>query len=369
MALQIGIVGLPNVGKSTLFNALTRSKGAESANYPFCTIEPNVGIVEVPDERLQKLAEMVNPEKIIPAAIEFKDIAGLVKGASKGEGLGNQFLHAIREVDAICHVVREFEDGDIAHVDGSVDPKRDCETIETELILADLESIEGQRDPSAALRASSPSRSGDVEKQKKLVLLDRMKDALDEGKMANTVDMTDEERRLSKHFNLLTNKPIIYALNITEEAMKNLDKDAQRTSLDLPEDAEIIGISAKIEEDLQSLSPEEALEMLKEMGTESSGLDKLIHAAYHALGYITYFTAGEKEVRAWNVQRGSTGPQAAGVIHTDFEKGFIRAETISYDDYVSCGGENGAKDAGKLRSEGKDYVVQDGDVMHFKFNV
>ena len=364
MALQIGIVGLPNVGKSTLFNALTRSKGAESANYPFCTIEPNVGIVEVPDTRLQTLAEMVKPEKIIPAAIEFKDIAGLVKGASKGEGLGNQFLHAIREADAICHVVREFEDGNITHVDGSIDPKRDCETIETELIIADLESIERQTD-----KVAGAARTGDKEKIKELALLERMKGALSEGRMANTIEMTPEERNISKQFNLLTNKPIIYALNVAESVISTIDMDQQRSNLGLPADAQIIAISAKIEEDLQELSQEEALEMLKEMGVESSGLDQLIHAAYAALGYITYFTAGEKEVRAWNVLAGSTGPQAAGVIHTDFEKGFIRAETISFDDYVSCNGELGAKEAGKMRSEGKDYIVQDGDVMHFKFNV
>jgi len=364
VALQIGIIGLPNVGKSTLFNALTRSKGAESANYPFCTIEPNVGIVEVPDERLHKLTEMVNPQKVIPAAIEFKDIAGLVKGASKGEGLGNQFLHAIREADAICHVVREFEDGDIVHVDGDIDPKRDCETIETELILSDLESIERQID-----KTSKTAKGGDKEKIKELALLEKVKQALAEGKMANTVEMNEEEQNIAKHFNLLTNKPIIYALNVAEGAMKNLNAESQRNSLGLPDDAQIIAISAKIEEDLQELSQDEALQMLKEMGVESSGLDKLIHAAYAALGYITYFTAGEKEVRAWNVLKGSSAPQAAGVIHTDFEKGFIRAETISYDDYVSCDGELGAKESGKMRSEGKDYIVQDGDIMHFKFNV
>ncbi|PIR52649.1 redox-regulated ATPase YchF [Candidatus Peregrinibacteria bacterium CG10_big_fil_rev_8_21_14_0_10_49_10] len=364
MALHIGIVGLPNVGKSTLFNALTRTKGAQAANYPFCTIEPNIGIVEVPDQRLQKLAEMVKPQKVIPAAIEFKDIAGLVKGASKGEGLGNQFLHAIRESDAICHVVREFQDGNVTHVDGSVDPKRDCEIIEMELILADLESIDKQID-----KTEGAARSGDKMKQKELSVLERMKAALASGKMANTVEMTDEEQRLSRHFNLLSAKPILYALNITEEAMKNVDPAAQRKTLGLPESAEVIAICAKIEDDLQDLSPEEGLEMLREMGVESSGLDQLIHAAYHALGYMTYFTAGPQEVRAWNVRRGSTAPQAAGVIHTDFEKGFIRAETIAYRDFVDCGGEQGAKEKGKMRSEGKEYLVQDGDIMHFKFNV
>lgn len=364
MALQIGIIGLPNVGKSTLFNALTRSKGAESANYPFCTIEPNVGIVEVPDARLRKLTEMVNPQKVIPAAIEFVDIAGLVKGASKGEGLGNQFLHAIREVDALCHVVREFEDSNITHVDGNIDPKRDCETIETELILADLDSIDNRID-----KTEGAARSGDKEKQKELSLLKRMKDALDAGKMANSVEMTSDEKNISKQFNLLTNKPIIYALNIAEGDMQSVNEDQQRSSIGLSEESQIIMVSAKIEEDLQDLSAEEAEEMLKEMGKESSGLDQLIHAAYAALGYITYFTAGEKEARAWNVLAGSTAPQAAGVIHTDFQKGFIRAETISYEDYVSCDGEQGAKEAGKMRSEGKEYVVQDGDVMYFKFNV
>ena len=364
MALQIGIIGLPNVGKSTLFNALTRSKGAQSANYPFCTIEPNVGIVEVPDTRLQTLTEMVKPQKVIPAAIEFVDIAGLVKGASKGEGLGNQFLHAIREVDALCHVVREFEDTNITHVEGTIDPKRDCETIETELILADLESIVKRID-----KVEGAARSGDKEKQKEFALLRRMKEALDTGKMAQTVEMTSEEKKLSRQFNLLTNKPIIYALNIAEKALQSANEAKQRTSLGLPPDAQIIMVSAKIEEDLQDLSLEEATEMLREMGVESSGLDQLIQAAYAALGYITYFTAGPKEARAWNVLRGASAPEAAGVIHTDFQKGFIRAETIAYADYVSLGGEQSAKVAGKMRSEGKEYVVQDGDVMYFKFNV
>lgn len=364
MALQIGIVGLPNVGKSTLFNALTRSKGAESANYPFCTIEPNVGIVEVPDERLTTLAEMVKPEKVIPAAIEFKDIAGLVKGASKGEGLGNKFLHAIREVDAICHVVRAFSDSNITHVDGTVDPKRDRETIEAELIISDLDSVEKQMD-----KVAGGARTGDKDKLKELALLERVKAVLHDGKLASSADCNEEEQGIVSQFHLLTDKPIIYAVNIAEDQMGSTDIESLRTNMGLSPDEQLITMSAKIEEDLQDLSPDEATEMLGEMGIDSAGLNKLIRAAHTALGYITYFTAGEKEVRAWNVRKGSSAPQAAGVIHTDFEKGFIRADTIGYEDFVACNGEQGAKEAGKMRSEGKVYIVQDGDIMHFKFNV
>ena len=363
MALAIGIVGLPNVGKSTLFNALTHSKGAEAANYPFCTIEPNVGIVEVPDERLQKLADLVHPQKIIPAAIEFVDIAGLVKGASKGEGLGNQFLHAIREVDAICHVVRAFEDSNITHVDGTIDPKRDRETIETELILADMETVANRIDKSAGA-----AKSGDKEKQKEMAVLEKLKGGLDAGKRAITVELSDDEHVLAKSFNLLTYKPLIYAVNIAEDQLQSANADEVRSVLQLEESDQAILISAKIEEDLHDLSADDAKEFLTELGVESSGLDKLIQAAYKALGYITYFTAGEKEVRAWNVRDGSTAPQAAGVIHTDFEKGFIRAETIAYSDYIAAGSEVKAREAGNMRSEGKDYIVQDGDVMLFRFN-
>lgn len=364
MALQIGIVGLPNVGKSTLFNALTRSKGAEAQNYPFCTIEPNVGIVEVPDERLSKLAEIVKPEKVIPAAIEFVDIAGLVKGASQGEGLGNKFLGAIREVDAICHVVRHFVDSDITHVEGGPDPKRDREIIEAELMIADLESIEARMDKMRSL-----AKSGDKEKIKELAIFEKIKAVLDDGKMAIEADVTPEEHRFLQSAQLLTYKPIIYACNVSESELHTVNIHDAKQEMSLPEDAELITISAKIEEDLRDLSPAEAKEFLTELGVTDSGLDRLIQAAYNALGYITYFTAGVKEVRAWNIPKGSTGPQAAGVIHTDFEKGFIRAETIAYEDYVGLGGEQKAKEAGKLRQEGKEYVVKDGDVLHFKFNV
>lgn len=364
MALQIGIVGLPNVGKSTLFNALTKSKGAEAANYPFCTIEPNVGIVEVPDVRLQKLAELVQPEKVIPAAIEFVDIAGLVKGASKGEGLGNKFLHAIREVDAICHVVRAFEDGNIIHVDGSVDPKRDRETIETELILADMEAVANRID-----KVKGGAKSGNKDQQKGLNILQKIQMSLNEGKRAINTELTEEEKGIARSFNLLTLKPLIYAVNIAENKLQSASIDEQRAGLQVHDDEQVILVSAKIEEDVMGLSDEEAAEFLQELGVDSSGLDKLIRAAYQALGYITYFTAGPKEVRAWNIRQGYTAPQAAGVIHTDFERGFIRAETIAYDDYVAAGTEAKAREAGKLRQEGKDYVVHDGDVMHFKFNV
>ena len=364
MALKIGIVGLPNVGKSTLFNALTRSSGAESANYPFCTIEPNVGIVEVPDDRLDTLARMVEPQKVIPAAIEFVDIAGLVKGASKGEGLGNKFLAAIREVDAICHVVRHFQDDDITHVEGSTDPKRDRDIIETELVIADLESIDGRISKLAGL-----ARSGDKEKIKELALIERVKAILEEGKPAISLECSDEESTFLKTAGLLTYKPIIYACNVAETELANLDSQTIHTEMALPASAEIVLISAKIEEDLRDLSAEDAQEFLTDLGVSDSGLSRLIRAAYSALGYITYFTAGPQEVRAWNVLAGSTAPQAAGVIHTDFERGFIKADTISYKDFVQFNGEAGAKEAGKMRQEGKEYIVEDGDVMHFKFNV
>jgi len=363
MALKIGIVGLPNVGKSTLFNALTRSKGAEAENYPFCTIEPNVGIVEVPDERIAKLTEMVKPEKVIPAAIEFVDIAGLVKGASKGEGLGNKFLAAIREVDAICHVVRHFEDSDITHVEGSTNPKRDREIIETELVIADLESLEGRID-----KVKGAANTGDKEKAKELAIYEKVKLVLSEGKMAIETDVTEEEDHFLRSAQLLTYKPLFFACNVAEDQLHTLKIEDAKKELDLTDD-EVVMISAKIEEDMRDLSPDDAKEFLAELGVHDSGLDRLIRAAYAALGYITYFTAGPQEVRAWNIPDGFTAPQAAGVIHTDFERGFIKAETIAYQDFVDGGGEQGAKESGKLRQEGKDYVVQDGDVMHFKFNV
>ena len=363
MALKIGIVGLPNVGKSTLFNALTGSRGAQAANYPFCTIDPNVGIVEVPDVRLQKLVELVSPEKVIPATVEFVDIAGLVKGASKGEGLGNKFLAAIREVHAICHVVRAFEHGDIIHVDGSVEPKRDRETIEMELILADLEHIGNRID-----KTESAAKTGDKEKVKELALLQKLKTHLDAGEVAIRLELDKEEKVIMRTIPLLTYKPILYAINVSEEQLANMDPAEMKRQMGMNDNEELVLICAKIEEDLHDLSLDERREYLESIGA-SSGLSQLIHAAYAALGYITYFTAGPQEVRAWTVTKGSTAPQAAGVIHTDFEKGFIRAETIAYDDYIAGKGEQGAKEAGKLRSEGKEYIVHDGDVMHFRFNV
>lgn len=356
---------MPNVGKSTLFNALTRSQGAMAANYPFCTIDPNVGIVEVPDTRLKKLTELVNPKKVIPAAIEFVDIAGLVKGASKGEGLGNAFLSHIREVDAICHVVRAFTGDDIIHVEGSVDPARDRATIETELALADLQSLQKRME-----KMEGGARTGDKEKIAELAVAKKIETALQDGKLASTVTFEKkEEQVIAKSFQLLTAKPMIYAVNVAEQELSTVHADTARQNLKLDPSVHVIIISAKIEEDLQQLSPEESAVFLADLKVTSSGLDRLIQAAYTALGYITYFTAGPEEVRAWTVTRGMTAPQAAGVIHTDFEKGFIRAETISYKDFVQYKGEAGAKEAGKLRQEGKEYVVQDGDVMHFKFNV
>ncbi|MDD5103584.1 MAG: redox-regulated ATPase YchF [Candidatus Peribacteraceae bacterium] len=363
MALHIGIVGLPNVGKSTLFNALTHTRGAQAANYPFCTIEPNVGVVEVPDARLQKLAELVHPEKIIPAAIEFVDIAGLVRGASKGEGLGNQFLAAIREADAICEVVRLFEGGDIIHVEGSVDGKRDRETVETELCLADLDALERRVE-----KVRGAARTGDKEKQRELVLIEKLLAVLKAGNFASTADLSPEERFFANGFQLLTLKPVLYAANVGEQELHRMSTHAARALLALPATAQTIIVSAKIEEDLQDLSPTEAQEFLKDLSVTSSGLDQLITAAYAALGYETFFTAGPQEVRAWTIAKGSTAPQAAGVIHSDFEQGFIRAETIGYEDYVTLGGELKAKEAGKMRAEGKDYIVQDGDVMHFRFS-
>lgn len=364
MSLKIGIVGLPNVGKSTLFNALTRSHGAQAANYPFCTIEPNVGVVEVPDERLKKLAELVSPEKIVPAIVEFVDIAGLVKGASKGEGLGNAFLSHIREVDAICHVVRVFEGGDVIHVDGSVDPKRDRETIEAELCIADLDRVTKKID-----KIQGGARTGNKELAKELAVLEKVNAALQAGKLASTVELGKEEIPYLRAMQLLTAKRMIYGLNTDENSLATLALADAKKRAGLDDKDTAILVSAKIEEELIALSPEEGKAMLKELGVQSSGLDLLIRAAYDALGLQTYFTAGVKEVRAWTVRRGATAPEAAGVIHTDFEKGFIRAETIAYADYVASGGEHQAKEAGKMRIEGKEYIVQDGDVMHFRFNV
>ncbi len=365
MPLRIGIVGLPNVGKSTLFNALTRSRQAAAANYPFCTIDPNIGVVEVPDERLAKLAAIVHPEKIIPATAEFVDIAGLVRGASKGEGLGNKFLSHIRDVHAVCEVIRFFEGGDVLHVEGATDPKRDREILETELTLSDLDVLNRRIDTIAGA-----ARTGNIEKQEELVLAEKMKAALEQGILAHAVPFDEEERAVVLSWNLLTGKPILYAANVSEEQLKDFDVDTARQVLALPPgNIDIIPISAKLEEELQDLPPNEGKALLLELGVTSSGLDQLVAAAYALLGYISFFTAGPKEVRAWTVAKGTKAPQAAGVIHTDFEKGFIRAETIAYDDFIRSGGEQGAKEAGKLRIEGKDYVIQDGDVMHFRFNV
>jgi GTP-binding protein YchF len=364
MALQIGIVGLPNVGKSTLFNALTRSKGAMAANYPFCTIDPNVGIVEVPDERLRKLTELIVPKKTVPAAVEFVDIAGIVRGASKGEGLGNKFLSHIREVDALCHVVRVFEGTDIIHVEGSVDPKRDRETIETELVLADLDSLQKRID-----KLQGSVRTGDKEKIIENDVAKKIEAVLQQNKLANTTELSKDELIIAKQFQLLTAKPMIYAVNTAEDQMSQTTAENARAQLGLGPTAQVVIISAKIEEDLQDLSDEDAKMFLQDLGVTSSGLDRLIRGAYEALGYQTYFTAGVQEVRAWTVKKGATAPEAAGVIHTDFQKGFICADTIAYNDFVQAGTEAKAKETGKMRMEGKTYIVQDGDVMHFKFNV
>ncbi len=364
LALKIGIVGLPNVGKSTLFNALTRSRGAQAANYPFCTIEPNVGIVEVPDSRLWDLAKIVDPKKVVPAAIEFVDIAGLVRGASKGEGLGNKFLAAIREVDAICEVVRCFTGGDILHVEGTIDPKRDREIIEAELQIADLDSVTKRLE-----KIRQAAKTGDKEKAKEVAAFEKIETALKAGTMAIAVDLTEDEELLVSDIHLLTRKPFLYAANVAESDLAAAKVEDLRAQIGLPSSGSVVAVSAKLEEDLIDLSPEEGSEFLRSLGVHSSGLDRLVRTAYEALGYITYFTAGPQEVRAWNVMQGATAPQAAGVIHTDFERGFICADTIAFADYIAGSGEAGAKLAGKLRQEGKSYRVNDGDVMHFKFNV
>ncbi|KKP40571.1 MAG: GTP-dependent nucleic acid-binding protein EngD [Candidatus Peregrinibacteria bacterium GW2011_GWF2_33_10] len=363
MSLQIGIVGLPNVGKSTLFNALTKTKSAQAANYPFCTIDPNVGVVEVPDERLTNLAKIVNPKKIIPAIVEFVDIAGLVKGASKGEGLGNQFLSHIRDCDAICEVLRIFEDPNTIHVHGTVDAARDKEIIESELILADLQTLEKRLG-----KAKNDSKSGNKEKIAYANLVEKVFNFLNQGQMASEMELTDEEKLELKDLHLLTFKPVIYVLNCAEDQVTKINLDELRITLKINEKYDIIPISAQIESELISMNEGEALEFLKEIGLHETGLNSLIKTAYKTLGLQTYLTAGPDEVRAWTIHKGWTAPQAAGVIHTDFEKGFIKAETISYQDYIQFGGKSGAKEKGKLRLEGKEYIVQDGDVMEFLFN-
>ena len=364
MGFNCGIIGLPNVGKSTLFNALTRTAAAQAANFPFCTIEPNVGEVAVPDARLRRLAEIASSDQVIPARMTFVDIAGLVKGASKGEGLGNQFLANIREVDAIAHVLRCFEDDDVTHVEGRVDPLADAETIETELMLADLESIERRLQ-----NIIRKVRGGDKEAVQQERLLKAAQAALEEGRPARTVAIEEEDRKAWETLQLLTSKPVLYVCNVDEGEAKdgNAHSDAV-ARMAAGQGAASVVISAKIEEEIAQLTPDEAEEFLTELGLEEAGLDRLIRAGYQLLDLRTYFTAGPKEARAWTIPAGALAPQAAGVIHGDFERGFIRAETIGYEDYVALGGEQPAKEAGKMRAEGKGYEVKDGDVLHFLFN-
>ncbi|MGE5201793.1 MAG: redox-regulated ATPase YchF [Acidobacteriota bacterium] len=366
MGFNCGIVGLPNVGKSTLFNALTSTQSAEAANYPFCTIEPNVGRVAVPDPRLAILAKLGKSAKIIATQLEFVDIAGLVRGASKGEGLGNQFLGHIREVDAIAHVLRCFESGDVTHVEGSIDPIRDAETVETELLLADLDSLEKR-----VSAAQKKARGNDKEAKAELAVMEPVLAALRDGKPARTVPLDAEQRQILKRLQLISAKPVLYVCNVEEAAAATGNAQSARVAeYAKAQGAETVVISANIEAEV-ALLPDEAekREFLGTLGLEEPGLVRVIRAGYRLLDLVTFFTVGPKEAHAWTVRRGAKAPEAAGVIHTDFEKGFIRAETISYEDFVACGGEQGAKDAGKMRLEGAEYVVQDGDILHFRFNV
>jgi GTP-binding protein YchF len=365
--LQAGIVGLPNVGKSTLFNALTAQESALAANYPFATIEPNVGMVAVPDERLPVLQEMNKAQKIVPAMVEFVDIAGLVRGASKGEGLGNQFLANIRETDAVIQVVRCFEDDEVHHVEGSVDPIRDIETIQIELALADMASVEKRRD-----KAERTAKSGDKEAKKEMEVLDKLLPVLEEGSAARTANLTDDERKFARKFFLLTTKPTIYAANVDEEALADPDSNPHVVAVKehaAKENAEVVVICARLEEELISLEPEERAEYLKDLGVNSSGVGKMIKSAYKLLGLMSFLTAGEKEVRAWTIPVNTKAPKAAGEIHSDIERGFIRAEIVSYDDLIECGSRSAAREKGLMRSEGKEYIMKEGDVVDFRFNV